>query len=69
MQTILKTIPEFGWLKYVERPKLHVFGHIHEGYGREEVFPTHEGKMMVSVNASHVDERYNPVNAPIRVLL
>lgn len=59
----------FNWLKYVERPKLHVFGHIHEAYGQAEVFPTYHDKMMISVNASHVNERYQPVNKPIRVVL
>lgn len=39
--------------------KLHVFGHIHEGYG----------KHMECVNASHVNEYYKPVNNPIRVIL
>lgn len=39
------------------KPKLHVFGHIHEGYGQS-------GN---SVNASLCDYRYMPVNAPIVV--
>lgn len=39
--------------------QLHVFGHIHEGYGRH-------GN---NVNASHVNEHYQPVNKPIRVIL
>lgn len=46
-------------------PKLMVFGHIHESYGRKEadmVFP-------LCVNASHVNERYKPVNAPVRIIL
>lgn len=36
---------------------LHVFGHIHEGYGRDGIF----------VNASQVDERNNMKNKPIVV--
>lgn len=49
------------------RPKLHVYGHIHEGYG-------HVPKMLDMpytqfVNASQVNERYEPVNKPIRVIL
>lgn len=40
--------------------KLHVFGHIHEGYGITA------GKF---VNASHVNELYKPVNKPIRIKL
>lgn len=42
-------------------PKLHVFGHIHGGYGiRKEENTTY-------VNASICDEDYKPVNAPIVV--
>ncbi len=59
----------YSWLQYVGRPKLHVFGQIHEGYGQSEVFPTYNDKMMNSVNASHVNERYQPVNPPIRIIL
>lgn len=59
----------YNWIKYVERPRLHVFGHVHEAYGKTEVFSTYEHKMMISVNASHVNERYQPVNAPIRIEL
>lgn len=59
----------YGWLKYVGRPKLHVFGHIHEAYGRTEVFATHDDKMMLSVNCSVVNENYEHVNDPIRVIL
>jgi Icc-related predicted phosphoesterase len=43
------------------RPRLHVFGHIHEGYGREE----HDGT--VFVNASNCDRGYRLVNPPIVV--
>jgi Icc-related predicted phosphoesterase len=54
------------------KPRLHVFGHIHEcggkqlhlkraGYGTEN--------NTIYVNASHVNERYEPVNKPIRVIL
>lgn len=59
----------YSWLKYVERPRLHVFSHIHEGYGQTEHFPTYEDKMMISVNCSIMNARYKPVNAPIRVIL
>lgn len=45
------------------RPKLHVFGHIHEGYGQDANSTTK------FVNASHVNERYEPVNKPIRIIL
>jgi Icc-related predicted phosphoesterase len=40
--------------------KLHVFGHIHEGYGVTSG---------LFVNASHVNEHYKPVNKPIRIVL
>ncbi len=45
------------------RPKLHVFGHIHGGYGVEEALGT------IYVNASIMDEGYKPVNKPIRIEL
>ena len=40
-------------------PPLHVFGHIHEGYGRTREGATH------CVNASICDVRYEAVNPPI----
>lgn len=43
------------------RPRLHVFGHIHEGYGRE----TADGTLCV--NAANVDAGYRPVNPPVVV--
>jgi Icc-related predicted phosphoesterase len=52
----------YGYLRYAIRPKLHVFGHIHEAYGYCEHFSG-----CISVNASHVNERYEPVNKPIRI--
>lgn len=45
------------------RPKLHVFGHIHAGYGQS----TYEGIIMV--NACHMDDVYDPINKPIRIIL
>ncbi|MBS3954998.1 MAG: metallophosphatase domain-containing protein [Methylomicrobium sp.] len=41
------------------QPKLHIFGHIHEGYG------VMERKGTIFVNASICDAGYEPVNAPI----
>ncbi|WP_416395823.1 metallophosphatase domain-containing protein [Allohahella sp. A8] len=41
------------------RPKIHIFGHIHEGYGTNEIDGT------LFINASSLDERYRPVNPPI----
>lgn len=43
-------------------PKVHVFGHIHGGYGLTNA-------RTLFVNASAVDEAYNAVNAPIVVEL
>lgn len=48
------------------RPKLWVFGHIHEGYGQEGPYQWNGTKY---VNASHVNERYEPINKPIRIIL
>ncbi len=49
--------------KVVEKikPKLHVFGHIHCGYGQTEQFGTK------FVNASTCDEEYQPTQLPIVV--
>jgi len=38
------------------RPKNHVYGHIHEGYGQKTIGET------TFINASYVDVRYKPVN-------
>ncbi len=53
-----------GALKYRFRPKLHVCGHIHEAYGQVEHFSG-----CISVNASLVNEHYEHVNKPIRIIL
>jgi Icc-related predicted phosphoesterase len=42
------------------KPKLHAFGHIHEGYG---IVNSEEGTTYI--NASICDGRYKPVNKPI----
>lgn len=49
-------------LKSLKKLKLHVFGHIHEGYG------FHRGNYL-SINASIMDGNYNPVNKPYRIRL
>ena len=47
--------------------KLHVFGHVHEGYGiYEECNPIFH---TIMVNCSHVNEYYKPVNKPVRIIL
>lgn len=40
------------------KPKVHCFGHIHEGYGRQQFGDT------LYLNASIMDEHYDPVNLP-----
>jgi len=47
------------------KPKLFVFGHIHESYGHG----TRRNSNTIYVNASHVNENYKPVNPPIRIIL
>ncbi len=47
-------------------PKLWVWGHVHEGYGTANSF---KGRPCKMVNASHVNERYEPVNEPVRIEL
>ncbi len=49
------------------RPRLHVFGHVHEGYGQTllKCTPTD----VICVNASIMNEDYKPVNKPIRIEL
>ena len=59
----------YNWLKYVERPRVHICGHIHEGYGIEEHFVTYNDEMMLSVNCSYIDGKYRPMNKPIRIEL
>ncbi len=40
-------------------PKYHIFGHIHNGYGIENI------QHITFINASICDEKYNPINKPI----
>jgi len=59
-------------LNRIERvmPKIHVFGNIHQSYGEHfllrESWQPNDTRF---INASHVNERYQPVNKPIRVIL
>ena len=48
------------------RPKLFVWGHIHESYGQDGGYTWNNTKY---VNCSHVNERYQPINKPIRIIL
>lgn len=54
----------FGRIK----PRLWVVGHIHEGYGEcdNKISSGHECHF---VNASYVNELYEPVNKPVRLIL
>lgn len=49
-------------------PKLWVWGHIHEEYGSYSITGI-ENKKSIMVNASHVNEVYDPINKPIRIEL
>jgi Icc-related predicted phosphoesterase len=49
---------------HIVKPLLHVFGHIHEHGGQTVVIND-----TTFVNASHVNERYEPVNELVRVYL
>ena len=62
--------------KEMKNLKLFVFGHIHEAYSMINTsqlfhgFPEIKAKSLpIIVNASHVNERYEPVNKPVRVIL
>lgn len=55
--------PELLWAVRRVQPKLHVFGHIHEGYG------SHIGGAVTSVNASICDRNYKPLNKPVEMIL
>lgn len=50
-------------LDRLKKLKLHVFGHVHESYGKVQV------NGVIHINASIMDENYNPVNKPIRIEL
>lgn len=54
----------FGALQYCLRPKLWVFGHIHEASGKEMYKDTTQ-----CVNASYVNENYKPANKPVRIVI
>lgn len=52
------------------KPRLHVFGHIHECFGQHKFLTGYEYSNDIQyVNASYVNEHYKPVNKPIRVVL
>lgn len=49
--------------------KLHIFGHIHAGYGTEVLTREKDGHEFIFVNASIMNEDYEAVNKPVRVVL
>lgn len=57
------------------RPKIHIFGHIHEQYGEYNHIPRIGASEILGItsikfiNCSHVNEDYDPVNKPIRIEL
>jgi predicted phosphohydrolase len=54
------------------RPLVHVFGHIHEGYGQvDDYFECCHGmtRRIKYINCSHVDEDYIAANVSIRIVL
>ena len=52
------------------RRRLLIFGHIHEGYGALDISnPLHDKCTWKMINCSHVNEHYEPVNTPIRIIL
>lgn len=50
------------------QPQLHVFGHIHQGYGKH-ILAHENGKETICINAALMDECYNPLNKPINIKL
>lgn len=53
--------------------KLHVYGHIHEGYGVYDIRNMQrllgDAETVVMVNASYVNHLYEPTNPPLRIIL
>lgn len=49
------------------KPKLHVFSHIHEQSGKEIDVTWKNGTKFI--NCSIMNEKYQPINKPVRVIL
>lgn len=63
-----------NWIaNHINTLKLHVCGHVHEGYGihdiREAAAMKNDPTTTVFINASHVNRLYKPVNKPVRIIL
>ena len=58
---------------YVVDPKLHVFGHVHEGYSPypSKVYSKAATQVVQTkfVNCSYVNGDYEPINKPVRIIL
>lgn len=50
------------------KPRFHIFGHIHEQGGQQLMYK-HTGPNTWCANCSYVNERYEPVNKPVRIEL
>lgn len=48
------------------KPKFHIFGHIHENGGKKMILKT-PGHDITCINASIMNEYYDPVNNPVRI--
>lgn len=51
------------------KPTIHCCGHIHEAYEKYETSKASPFYPTIFINASHVNEHYQPVNKPIRIIL
>jgi len=50
------------------KPRFHIFGHVHE-QGSKQLMYKHTGKDTLCINCSYVNEKYQPVNKPIRIVI
>ncbi len=50
------------------QPRLFICGHIHE-QGSNQLIYKHSGPNTWCINCSHVNERYQPVNKPVRITI
>ena len=59
---LLKRIKQIHVASGYKNPRIHVFGHIHDGYGATQ---SDEFGSLTFINASTCTERYKPTNAPV----
>lgn len=60
-----EVLAEFLQENFFEPPQVHVFGHIHSGYGEAQLKRS-DGHTIHLINASSCDQQYRPSNPPIR---